>query len=253
MNEKLNGELSDSEKVVHPVEELKYVDMPTTDSQKEGHFRIIDGSGPKVEDPEKLKQPGEIMPSVQSSDAHYSPEMIVRDKDGRLSRVTSILLVEDTENYKEYDDPSIKKPSKMVNPEIDICYNDGVVVKIKVGSRLPRPVYKNPERPVKEGEEFYEFSHLELRGYDFKLGELVSFGNGVGRLALINPGESPQLGIVAESVRGKGGTETRLWAVDANLVDYVVHNEKGAIRRYPDSTLFKPTLGNSEFPNDPGH
>lgn len=93
-------------------------------------------------------------------------------------------------------------------------------------------------------EEFSALTTIDLRGRQHRLGELVSFGNGVGKLAMIIPGSSEEetfVGIVAERERGKGGPRF-VWKVRASEMHYVEHDEKGAIKRNPDNTIFKPTL-----------
>lgn len=255
MGEKLESPHQEEKKVKQPAEELKYVDMPTTDPLKEGHWRKLEGSGPKVEDPEKLKQPGVLLESTYYQ-SHFAPSILCRDKEGKIFQAVKVELKELTDNdevdYLILDDreskAKIRRPKKLVKPELTAKYADGTQTKIDEGFVA---VYSHSKQSIGENEDFYEQSHFELRNHDFKLGDLVSFGNGVGRIALIVPGENPQFGIVAEAVRGKGGPSF-LWLVNANLVDYIINNEKGAIRHYLDNTPFKPTLGNPEFPDDPG-
>jgi hypothetical protein len=90
----------------------------------------------------------------------------------------------------------------------------------------------------------YRFGNIELRGHDFQLGEVVSFGNGVGTLAGADS-ENRKFLIDAPKERGKGGANF-IWSVDMDEVDYIVREETGAIKRNPDKSLFKPTLGGDE-------
>lgn len=218
----------------------------------ETHHRISnpENKSPIIEDPEKRKQPGQVIPSVRSGERHFAVGTIVRDENDRLAQVTNFTLVEDADNYKWDADPSIRRPKKMKNPELSVRYQDGLEKIFLVKPGISRPVYADSKIAIQENEDFFDQSHLEIRGHDFRLGEFVSFGNGAGRLALIVPNDNPQFGIVAQKERGQGGL-TDVWLVSANEVDYIVHEDDGAIRRYPDNTLYKPTLGNPEFDQNP--
>lgn len=235
-------------------EEHKYVDMPKNNPNQEGHWRMLGEKGPQIEDSEKIKQPGIIVESVTSGGFHFGKGILIRDDEGRIAQIENTALVADEEKYEWDRDPSVRRPRKMTNPEIEVRYADGAQIKFAAKQKMPPPVYKQSgKQPIQENEDFYDQSHLELRGHDFRLGEFVSFGNGAGKLALIVPGDKPQFGIIAEKVRGGEDRTMHLWMVDADQVDFVFHNEKGAIKRYPDQTLYKPTLGNPEFPENAGH
>lgn len=249
--------------------EISKKDMEIDNPEEKSHWYILEGKlDSKIEDPEKLEQPGRMVDSVPYGDRHFAKGILVRDKDGRIAIVVNAFrrIDGDTEMYHQddYDDPSIRHPKVYTNPELDILYADNTLKRFKAKSQFPSPVYAETSKPIHGNEDFHEYSHLEVRGHDFRLGELVSFGNGIGRLALItHKDKSPKLGgtdileleqkfgIVARKERGKGG-ETVLWMVDVEEVDYVVHDEKGAIKRYPDKTIFKPTLGNPKFDDPTG-
>lgn len=206
---------------------------------KPRHFLLEGTPGPKIDDHEKL-QPGEVMTSVQNGDRFYVIGLLVRDESGQMGQLVSVELVKDDEKYED-DDPSIHRPKKMTNPKLTVRFADETVKTFGPNTRLPEPVYRG--RSLNAGEEF-KLSAILLRDHIYHLGDLVSFGNGVGKLAMIIPGEGEKetyVGIIAEAERGKGGPRF-VWKVKASEMDYIEHDEKGAIKRNPDNTIFKPNL-----------
>ena len=209
-------------------------------SHETGGSEILEGKpSPIVEDTEKL-QPGEVMTSVQNGERFYVAGMLVRDKSGQMGQVVSVELIKDDEKYED-DDPSIRRPKKLTNPKLTVRFADETVETFGPKTALPEPVYaKGRLKPTEE----FKLSQLMLREHIYWLGDLVSFGNGVGKLAMIIPSgdeKETYVGIIAEAERGKGGPRF-VWRVKASEIDYIEHDEKGAIKRNPNNTIFKPTL-----------
>jgi hypothetical protein len=202
--------------------------------------------GPLIEDAEKRKQPGERLETVSRGTDYYAVGMLVRDPKGRLGQVAKVELVETKWRPRQQDmDPFISEPERYTKPKVTVRYADQAEKSFT--QRIPSPVYKTGGRVGQfeaEREHFANFTSIELRGHHFYLGELVSFGNGVGILAAIFPAENDQevfVGIVAEEERGKGGPRF-VWRVKAAEMDFIEHDENGAIRRNADNTIYKPTL-----------
>ncbi len=224
-------------------------DLPTDDGS-EGHFLDL-GPGAKIENLEKREQFGVRLETAEWGERRFATGTLGKDEKGQPFQVIAIEFQEITDEAEiakitaHGKEKGIVAQKKLADPMVTIQYADGSFRKTK---KKLLASYYDKKAEIKEGEDFYEDTHLELRSHDFKLGELVSFGDRFGKLAMIASGDQIQFGVVAETSSASKDRTAYLWLVDANLVDYIVHNEKGAIKRYPDHTLFKPTLGNPDFP-----
>lgn len=203
----------------------------------------------KIEDREV--EAAEIIEAIQQGGKYYVRGTLVRDDEGKLAQVVDYTLVEDasdaTKILSEEDDSSVRQPARYTNPEVKIQYADSRIKIIKALKKIPAPVCNSVEISVREGEEFYELSHFEFRGHDYKLGEMVSFGaRKMGRLALIVLGEKPKFGIIARETFGGQGP-FHFWMVDVESVDEVVY-EDGAVKRHPDRRIFRPYFDSNANP-----
>jgi len=187
---------------------------------------------------EKEKQP-EIIESVArgAEEQTFAPGVLVRDGENRLAHIVSFVYVADTTKYGR-EDPSVRRPQKLRNPIFTIRYEDGEEATIGPAQKMAA-VFFNEMAKIKEDEAFFNESHLEIRGHVFKLGELVSFGNQIGTLAIIY-GDGT-IGISAREVWGKLSPR-HLYRVNIDEVDFI-ERENGDIKKNPDGTIFKPTLG----------
>lgn len=183
---------------------------------------------------------GRTIEAVGRGDSFFSHGMLVRDQEGQLAHILDYRMVADNSRYGR-DDSSIRRPQKLANPVIRIEYADGHQAEIDVTTPLDA-VYNRPVK-VQEDDPFYDYAHLEERGHDFQLGELVSFGDQIGALAAIYPDER----MVEISARVIWGQDTAryLYQTSVDQIDYIVR-DNGDIKKNPDGTIFKPSLGSNQ-------
>ena len=181
---------------------------------------------------------GRLIESAGRGDSIFAPGILVRDVNGELASVVDFQMVNDKTRYGR-EDPSIRRPKKLQNPIIRITYADGRQAEIDIDTSLTA-VYNSGAARIQENEPFYDYSHIEVRGHEFRLGELVSFGDQIGTLAAIHPEEK----IVEISARVIWGKDTAryLYQVGLDQIDYIERVD-GDLKKNPDGTIYKPSLG----------
>lgn len=221
-----------------------------TASEKE-HFIPLEGKPDHhAETPEGYEHPGEKIESVSSGDRMFAPGMLIRDRDERIAQITKVYLVKETrfvEDARTDRMTGIRRPKKLVRPRVVARYADNTEKDLDITEF--EAVYATlAKKPVTEQEDFHQLINYKLREHNFVLGELVQYGYRVGRLASILS-EEGKFGIIgSETPFGKPGPRFS-WLVDMNEVDYIEWDEAGLIKKNPDDSLYKPTLGKVSNPN----
>lgn len=185
----------------------------------------------------KSERQYQILESVQAGAKSYGRGVLVEDETGRLAQVTDFRLIKDSTRYGR-EDSTVRKPKVQTNPEFTLSYADGTQ---RVTMKPPKTLSIDWQAlPLDEHDPFYEMTYVEIRGHRFQVGELVSFGSQVGTVTVINP-DKQTLAIGAREVFEKE-TPYHLYQVNINDIDYIVR-DNGDIKRNPDKTTFKPSLG----------
>lgn len=221
-----------------------------TVSEKE-HFIPLEGKPDHhAEAPGEYEHPGEKIESVSSGDKMLAPGMLIRDQEERIAQIIKVYLVKETrfvEDALTDRMTGIRRPKKLVRPRVVARYADNTERDLDITEF--EAVYANlAEKPVTEREDFHQLINYKLREHNFVLGELVQYGYRVGRLASILP-EEGKFGIIGQEASfGKSGPRF-FYLVDMNEVDYLEWDEAGLIKKNPDDSLYKPTLGKTPNPD----
>lgn len=186
---------------------------------------------------EHTERNAKVVESAPRGAYQFVPEMIVLDKDKNIATVTDFQTIPDTFAYKR-DDPSVRHPLEYTNPVIKIRYDNGEEKEVGVGEALV-PIYDSKIRKdIAEDDPHYQQINIEARSHRYQLGDLVSFGDQIGTLAIIHSDQT--VTISARVVWGKE-TPRYLYRAPIDQMDYI-ERDNGDIKKNPDGTIFKPSL-----------